>query len=178
MLNDMERHQIAREIWLHIQLHHGSIIALYAAWKDRDYIYLVLEWAPEVRGVVGCWWCAVCAVCAARCVVPRFWSVHFASPPSPQNTIIIVAKQQGNVFTFVQQRGGRLPESVAVPLIMEPTMSALHYIHGLVRFFECLSVLARVCDARARTQCAVCFCSCCRRRPQTQTHQTHNTQTE
>lgn len=49
MLNDMERHQIAREIWLHIQLNHPSIIALYAAWKDRDYIYLVLEWAPEVR---------------------------------------------------------------------------------------------------------------------------------
>lgn len=45
--NSQERHQIAREIWLHIQLHHPSIIALYAAWKDRDYIYLVLEWAPE-----------------------------------------------------------------------------------------------------------------------------------
>jgi aurora kinase len=53
MLNDMERHQIAREIWLHIQLNHPSIIALYAAWKDRDYIYLVLEWAPEVSVCVG-----------------------------------------------------------------------------------------------------------------------------
>lgn len=54
MLNDMERHQIAREIWLHIQLNHPSIIALYAAWKDRDYIYLVLEWAPEVcAGIAG-----------------------------------------------------------------------------------------------------------------------------
>lgn len=52
MLNDMERHQIAREIWLHIQLNHPSIIALYAAWKDKDYIYLVLEWAPEVS--TGC----------------------------------------------------------------------------------------------------------------------------
>ena len=50
VLNDMERHQIAREIWLHIQLHHPSIIALYAAWKDADHIYLVLEWAPEVGG--------------------------------------------------------------------------------------------------------------------------------
>jgi serine/threonine protein kinase len=49
-LNDMERHQIAREIWLHIQLAHASIIALYAAWKDANYIYLVLEWAPEVGG--------------------------------------------------------------------------------------------------------------------------------
>ncbi|KAI8473429.1 MAG: kinase-like domain-containing protein [Monoraphidium minutum] len=84
MLNDMERHQIAREIWLHIQLNHPSIIALYAAWKDRDYIYLVLEWAPE-----------------------------------------------GNVFTFLQQHGGRLPEHVAVPMVLEPTMSALSYIHGL-----------------------------------------------
>ncbi|WIA42674.1 hypothetical protein OEZ86_008634 [Tetradesmus obliquus] len=84
MLNDMERHQIAREIWLHIQLNHPSIIALYAAWKDKDYIYLVLEWAPE-----------------------------------------------GNVFTFLQQSGGRLPEGVVVPMILEPTMSALNYIHEL-----------------------------------------------
>eukprot|EP00879_Flechtneria_rotunda_P023191 GHRR01024518.1.p1 GENE.GHRR01024518.1~~GHRR01024518.1.p1 ORF type:complete len:533 (+),score=186.16 GHRR01024518.1:153-1751(+) len=84
MLNDMERHQIAREIWLHIQLNHPSVIALYAAWKDQDYIYMVLEWAPE-----------------------------------------------GNVFTFLQQSGGRLPESVVVPMILEPTMSALHYIHEL-----------------------------------------------
>jgi hypothetical protein len=61
MLNDMERHQIAREIWLHIQLNHPSIIALYAAWKDRDYIYLVLEWAPEVRVL-----CVLC-VCVPAC---------------------------------------------------------------------------------------------------------------
>jgi aurora kinase len=86
MLNDMERHQIAREIWLHIQLNHSSIIALYAAWKDRDYIYLVLEWAP-----------------------------------------------QGNVFTFAQGKGGILPEHIVVPMIMQPTLSALCYIHELVR---------------------------------------------
>jgi hypothetical protein len=24
--------------------------AVLYAWKDKDYIYLVLEWAPEVRG--------------------------------------------------------------------------------------------------------------------------------
>lgn len=40
---------------------------------------------------------------------------------------------QGNVFTFLQQSGGRLPEGVVVPMILEPTMSALHYIHELVR---------------------------------------------
>lgn len=39
---------------------------------------------------------------------------------------------QGNVFTFLQQSGGRLPESVVVPIILEPTMSALNYIHNLV----------------------------------------------
>ncbi|KAF6262630.1 kinase-like domain-containing protein [Scenedesmus sp. NREL 46B-D3] len=89
MLNDMERHQIAREIWLHIQLNHPSIIALYAAWKDKDYIYLVLEWAPE-----------------------------------------------GNVFTFLQQSGGRLPEGVVVPMILEPTMSALHYTHELIKLAD------------------------------------------
>ena len=70
MLNDMERHQIAREIWLHIQLHHPSIIALYAAWKDRDYIYLVLEWAPEVGAGGGscvrwCAWRSCCLPAAA-----------------------------------------------------------------------------------------------------------------
>jgi hypothetical protein len=43
-------------------------------------------------------------------------------PPSPP---------QGNVFTFLQQHGGRLPEAVAVPMVLEPTMSALAYIHGL-----------------------------------------------
>lgn len=38
---------------------------------------------------------------------------------------------QGNVFTFLQQQGGRLPEAVAVPMILEPTMSALAYIHSI-----------------------------------------------
>jgi hypothetical protein len=65
MLNDMERHQIAREIWLHIQLNHPSIIALYAAWKDRDYIYLVLEWAPEVGACVLGPPVGVCGDCPA-----------------------------------------------------------------------------------------------------------------
>ena len=63
MLNDMERHQIAREIWLHIQLNHPSIIALYAAWKDKDYIYLVLEWAPEV----GCGLVTLCCSLTRCC---------------------------------------------------------------------------------------------------------------
>jgi serine/threonine protein kinase len=35
------------------------------------------------------------------------------------------------VFTFLQQHGGRLPEHVAVPMVLEPTMSALAYIHSL-----------------------------------------------
>lgn len=48
---------------------------------------------------------------------------------------------QGNVFTFLQQSGGRLPESVVVPMILEPTMSALHYIHGLVRLAVLLVLL-------------------------------------
>jgi hypothetical protein len=41
------------------------------------------------------------------------------------------------VFTFLQQSGGRLPESVVVPMILEPTMSALNYIHGLVSAGYC-----------------------------------------
>ncbi|KXZ42683.1 hypothetical protein GPECTOR_124g483 [Gonium pectorale] len=45
-LNEIERHQVAREIRLHSDLAHDSIIALYAAWKDRAYVYLALEWAP------------------------------------------------------------------------------------------------------------------------------------
>lgn len=43
--------QVAREIKLHINLNHTSIIAMYAAWKDKQYVYLALEWAPGVRGV-------------------------------------------------------------------------------------------------------------------------------
>lgn len=39
---------MAREIRLHSELAHDSIIALYAAWKDRAYVYLALEWAPGV----------------------------------------------------------------------------------------------------------------------------------
>eukprot|EP00983_Pelagomonas_calceolata_P005346 174126-Pelagomonas_calceolata.AAC.3 len=38
--------QVAREIKLHIGLAHPSIISLYAAWKDRNYVYMALEWAP------------------------------------------------------------------------------------------------------------------------------------
>lgn len=41
---------MAREIRLHSDLAHDSIIALYAAWKDKAYVYLALEWAPGVRG--------------------------------------------------------------------------------------------------------------------------------
>jgi hypothetical protein len=54
---------------------------------------------------------------------------------------------QGNVFTFLQQSGGRLPESVVVPMILEPTMSALHYIHGLVRVPACMLCF---CPGRGR----------------------------
>ncbi len=43
------RKQVAREIWLHAQLCHPAVIALFAAWKDRDLIYLCMEWADEVR---------------------------------------------------------------------------------------------------------------------------------
>ena len=82
MLNDMERHQIAREIWLHIQLAHPSIIELYAAWKDRDYIYLVLEWAPEV---------CVCArgrCCEVPCP-PRLGREGARVGGAPEGTLLI-----------------------------------------------------------------------------------------
>jgi len=49
-----------------------------------------------------------------------------------RNPFARCASLQGNVFTFLQQSGGRLPESVVVPMILEPTMSALNYIHRLV----------------------------------------------
>mmetsp|Transcript_17092 Transcript_17092/g.42820 ORF Transcript_17092/g.42820 Transcript_17092/m.42820 type:complete len:588 (-) Transcript_17092:1419-3182(-) len=45
-LTVIERHQVAREIKLHVGLAHDAIIAMYAAWKDRSYVYLALEWAP------------------------------------------------------------------------------------------------------------------------------------
>lgn len=49
----------------------------------------------------------------------------------------MLAVLQGNVFTFLQQSGGRLPEGVVVPMILEPTMSALNYIHELVSLESC-----------------------------------------
>jgi hypothetical protein len=51
----------------------------------------------------------------------------------------IVSFLQGNVFTFLQQSGGRLPEGVVVPMILEPTMSALNYIHELVSCGRCVN---------------------------------------
>lgn len=51
---------------------------------------------------------------------------------STADPLVYLLLLQGNVFTFLQQSGGRLPESVVVPMILEPTMSALNYIHGLV----------------------------------------------
>lgn len=53
-LTAIERHQVSREIQLHTKLAHASIIGMYAAWKDRSFVYMVLEWAPGVRQ------CAVC----------------------------------------------------------------------------------------------------------------------
>lgn len=49
----------------------------------------------------------------------------------------MLAVLQGNVFTFLQQSGRRLPEGVVVPMILEPTMSALNYIHELVSLESC-----------------------------------------
>ena len=48
-----ERSQVAREIRLHTQLCHETIIAMYAAWEDASYVYMLLEWAAGVRGGVG-----------------------------------------------------------------------------------------------------------------------------
>ncbi len=47
----LPHHQVAREIKLHISLCHSSIIAMYAAWKDRQYVYFALEWAPGVSAM-------------------------------------------------------------------------------------------------------------------------------
>ncbi len=38
---------------------------------------------------------------------------------------------QGNVWTFMASMGGHLDERSAVPLVLEPTMSALAHIHSL-----------------------------------------------
>jgi serine/threonine protein kinase len=42
--------QVAREIRIHMELHHPSIISMYAAWSDTSYVYIAMEWAPEVGG--------------------------------------------------------------------------------------------------------------------------------
>ena len=32
---------------MHSELHHANIICLYCAWKDPQYIYVAVEWAPN-----------------------------------------------------------------------------------------------------------------------------------
>ena len=44
---------MAREIQLHTRLCHETIIAIYAAWEDPHYVYMLLEWAAGVRGGGG-----------------------------------------------------------------------------------------------------------------------------
>jgi hypothetical protein len=44
--------QVAREIRIHMELHHPSIITMFAAWSDTSYVYIAMEWAPEVGS--GC----------------------------------------------------------------------------------------------------------------------------
>jgi len=39
--------QLAREVCLHMRSCHPSITALYAAYKDARYIYLLMELAPS-----------------------------------------------------------------------------------------------------------------------------------
>lgn len=43
--------QVAREIRLHSTLDNEAIIGMFAAWKDRHYVYIALEWAHGVRWV-------------------------------------------------------------------------------------------------------------------------------
>lgn len=47
-LNEIERRQVSREIRLHSDLDHPSIIKLYAAWKDRAFVFMALELALAV----------------------------------------------------------------------------------------------------------------------------------
>ena len=45
--------QVAREIRIHLELAHPSIIAMFAAWSDATYVYIAMEWAPEVSRRAG-----------------------------------------------------------------------------------------------------------------------------
>jgi hypothetical protein len=69
---------------------------------------------------------------------------HHGGPPPPilpkhahaqnthnTNTHACMHAMQGNVWGFLQSLGGVMDERTAVPLIVEPTMSALSYIHSL-----------------------------------------------
>ena len=40
--------QVAREVRIHLDLNHPGIIAMYSAWYDASYIYIAMEWAPQV----------------------------------------------------------------------------------------------------------------------------------
>lgn len=56
-LTRIQRSQVVREIRLHSGLSHESVISMYAAWKDKHYVYLALEWAPGVGADGWGWGC-------------------------------------------------------------------------------------------------------------------------
>lgn len=87
----------------------------------------------------------------------------------PSLYMCVAAVLQGNVFTFLQQSGGRLPESVVVPMILEPTMSALNYIHGLVSAGCCCQPTMRSCGTATLTSFrnSAVFVSCAGASPPT-----------
>jgi hypothetical protein len=51
LLNYLILWQVSREIQLHTNLIHDSVIAMYAAWKDSSHVDMAIEWAAGVRDV-------------------------------------------------------------------------------------------------------------------------------
>lgn len=53
-LSTLNWHQVEREVRLHAQLRHPSIIALHAAFEDDNYVFMVTEYAEgEAGGAAG-----------------------------------------------------------------------------------------------------------------------------
>lgn len=55
----------------------------------------------------------------------------------------------GDLFEDLKKQGGQVREKQAVRDILYPFISALHYIHGLVRFPHCLFGVVVLAEALA-----------------------------
>lgn len=112
---------------------------------------VVLAWLAGSQGL--CPWCAcICRFNCSKATPPATdWQEHQSPlPPTPTPAPLPPPPHlQGDVYKFLKQQGGaeqRLGEDVVVPLVLEPFMQALQYIHEKVGCCRAL-LRAAVCKS-------------------------------